>query len=187
LELARQQALLRDETERMARSPETAGTFRLGLSAAAKEMGQAAGFLQDQQTGAATQQAEQAALARLALLIAAFEPESNDNAAPDKGGGGASKGGNSKAPGPSAGITLLAEIKFLKLWQEDLNRRTQQVELDAASKPADELRRRYAALAEEQDRLAEATMRFVKRPNAEGDSPDKGGGEKKGDKDDIEK
>ena len=56
---------------------------------------------------------------------------------------------------------MLAELKFIKLWQEDLNRRTQQLELDAAGKPPEELRERYAALAEDQGRLAEVTLQLM--------------------------
>ena len=137
LELARQQTLLQDETDRLTNSLGKASTFRLGLSAASGKMRQAAGFLHDQQTGPATQQAEQTAIARLALLVAALEPESNDNStSDDKIGGGAPVGqdhpGRPGTSGQSGGVTLLAEVKFLKLWQEDLNRRTQQLELDAA-------------------------------------------------------
>ena len=55
---------------------------------------------------------------------------------------------------------MLAEIKFLKLWQEDLNCRTQQLELDAARKSPEELRQGHAQLAEEEARLAAAALRL---------------------------
>ena len=82
LELARQQSLLREETDRLTQSLAAASAFRLGLSAASAQMQQAAGHLQEQQAGPETQRAEQAAIARLALLVAALEPESKDNSTP---------------------------------------------------------------------------------------------------------
>jgi hypothetical protein len=162
LELARQQTLLREEADRLTLSLGAASTFRLGLSSASAEMRRAAENLREQQTGPATQRAEQAAIARLSLLVAALEPESNDgNAA---GGNGRSGGqGNAGGAGPNGkpgGIMLLAEVKLLKLWQEDLNRRTQQLEFDSARTPAEQLSKRQAELTEEQARLAEAALRL---------------------------
>ena len=64
-------------------------------------------------------------------------------------------------------MIMLAEVKYLKLWQEDLNRRTQQLDLDAAGKPREAMRERYDRLADEQARLATATVRLLgrQRPN----------------------
>ena len=64
----------------------------------------------------------------------------------------------------------LAQLKLLKLLQEDLNLRTQQLnQAEAAGKPAEELREQYARLSEEQGRLAELTFQLL-RPQ----SPDSG-------------
>ncbi len=183
LELARQQTLLQEETDRLAQSLAAANVFRLGLSAASTEMRRAAGCLRDQQTGPTAQQAEQAAIARLGLLVTALGPESNDGAKPEDNAGNAGADGQGKAGGANAngqprGLTMLAEIKFLKLWQEDLNRRTQQLELDAAQRSPEELRERHVQLAEEQARLAAAALRLHNPQKAEGDAADAGRDEK---------
>src|SRR5262249_16703214 len=83
LELARQQDLLHDETDRLTQSLAPPSTFRRGFSAASAQMRQAAGHLKEQQTGPETQRAEQAAIARLALLVEALAPESKNNSTPD--------------------------------------------------------------------------------------------------------
>ena len=183
-ELARQQVLLRDETDRLGETLGPASTFRLGLSEAVAQMRRAGGLLQEQQIGLVTQQAEQAAIARLALLLAAMEPESKDNSPPPDtsgsgGNGGQNQNGNAGAAGQNGGMIMLAEVKFLKLWQEDLNRRTQQLELDSARKPPDELRETRSQLADEQARVAEATLQ-LRRPQETGENaPDKGAEGKK--------
>ena len=164
LELARQQSLLQEEADRLTQSLAAASTFRFGLSAASAAMRQAAGCLRDRQTGADAQGAEQAAIARLALLVAALEPESKDSSPTDNVLEGGShlqdQPGGARPADQSSGITLLAEVKFLKVWQEDLNRRTQQLDLDSVHTPQDELRKRHAELAEEQARVAEAALRL---------------------------
>jgi hypothetical protein len=181
LELARQQSLLRDDTDRLTQSLAPANTFRLGLSAASSEMRRAEASLQEKQTGPATQRAEQAAIARLALLVAALEPENKENSPGDNSGGGSGGPGKAGAPpsGQSSGITLLAEIKFLKLWQEDLNGRTQQLETDAARTPPDELRNKQSELAEEQARLAEAAFRLRNPQQTDANEQDAEPGAKK--------
>ena len=147
-------------------------------------MRQAAEHLREQQTGPDTQRAEQAAIARLAILVAALEPENNDNSTSDNkiGVGGPMRQDQSDGPRtPNAagtGVMLLAEVKFLKLWQEDLNRRTQQLELDAARMTAEELRHGHAQLAEEQARLAAATLQLRNPQKADADAPDVGTDEK---------
>jgi hypothetical protein len=175
LELARQQALLRQDTDRLSQSLDPASAFRLGLSAASAEMRQAAGFLQEQQTGLGTQRAEQAAITRLALLVAALEPESKENSPGDNSGGdkGAqNQPGGANPSGQSGGVTLLAEIKFLKLWQEDLNRRTQQMELDSTRTSPEDQRQRQAQLGEEQARLADAALRLRNPQKVDAEAPD---------------
>jgi hypothetical protein len=187
LELARQQSLLSEEAGRLAASLDPAQVFRLGLSDASEDMRRAAEFLQDQHVGAATQQAEQAAIDRLALLLAAMEPENTDNSRQDdivRGGPRQlGKSDNTRPDRPAGGMIMLAEVKYLKLWQEDLNRRTQQLDLDAAGKPRETMRERYDRLADEQARLAAATVRLLgsaavaPQNNAEakkGDQNDKG-------------
>ena len=66
----------------------------------------------------------------------------------------------------------LAQLKLLKLLQEDLNLRTQQLhQAEAAGKPAEELRGQYARLSEEQGRLAELTFQILRPQPAENGEP----------------
>ena len=57
----------------------------------------------------------------------------------------------------------LAQLKLLKLLQEDLNLRTQQLhQAEAAGKPTEELREQYARLLEEQGHLTELTFQLLR-------------------------
>ena len=70
------------------------------------------------------------------------------------------------------GVLPLAQLKLLKLLQEDLNLRTQQLnQAEAAGKPADELREQYARLSEEQGRLAELTFQLLRPQPPENGEP----------------
>ena len=98
-------------------------------------MGRAATHLQRRQTGRITQEAEQNAIDRLKLLLAAMEPE-KPGQSPGVGGQGG-QGPKKNEGGPSGGVLPLAQLKLLKLLQEDLNLRTQQLhQAEAAGKPA---------------------------------------------------
>jgi len=148
--LAQQQRALFDETEALAAKIAPAEVFHLALSGAAQQMKAAADRLDQLDTAEATQLAQSNAQSRLDLLLVALAPESGDD--DDSGGagsaGGASGGGN---------IRHLAELKLLKLLQEEINRRT--ADLQAARGQngpfSDEQLRELEALAAEQGRLAE--------------------------------
>lgn len=177
LELARQQSLRGDEADRLSATLDAANVFRLAVSAATEEMRRAAAFLQEQRVDPTTQQAEQAAIDRLALLLAAMEPEKLDSPPPDDHSHIAEststargKSGNSSADAPAGGMIMLAEVRLLKLWQEDMNRRTQQLDLDAAGKPPEARREHYDHLANEQARLAAATVQLLKPIKADADA-----------------
>ena len=104
-DLARLQESLRADTARLAGQLGGAATFALAISAAEEAMGQAAALLDRRQTDAATQQAEQDALGRLALVSEALKPEKPDsqgNKSGGGGGGGQGNQGNQGAPGASA-------------------------------------------------------------------------------------
>ncbi len=118
-----------------------------------------------------------------------MEPETPDNSPPDAKSSGGSAG--NKTPGanadtPAPGTIMLAEVKFLKLWQEDLNGRTQQLDLDAAGKPRDALRERYDHLADEQARLATATIRLLGPAKVDDGVPQGRSDEKHGDSNETE-
>jgi hypothetical protein len=172
LELAHQQDLLRDETGRVVQSLNPANIFRMALSAAVDEMGRAFTLLEQRQTGPATQQSEQNAIDRLKLILTAMEPE-KPGEKPANGGGPSNQGDQQGGPqggSPAGGVLPLAQLKLLKLLQEDLNVRTQRLnQAEAAGKPAEELRTQYERLLEEQGRLSELTFQLL-RPQ----SPDNG-------------
>ncbi len=104
-------------------------------------------------------------------MLAAMEPEKPDEQA--NGGGAGSPGDQQGGPqggSPPGGVLPLAQLKLLKLLQEDLNLRTQRLnQAEAAGKATEDLRDQYARLLEEQGRLAELTFQLL-RPQA----PDNG-------------
>ena len=158
LELAHQQELLRDETGRVGKSLDPANIFRMALSAAVDAMGRASALLERRQTGLTTQQSEQTAIDRLKLVLMALEAEE-----PGKtpNGGDPGNGGKANQDSGPGGVLPLAQLKLLKLLQEDLNLRTQQLhQAEAAGKPKEELREQYARLSEEQHGLAEWTFQL---------------------------
>ena len=98
-------------------------------------MGRASALLQRRQTGAATQQSEQNAIDRLKLMLTALEAEAPGK--PANGDDPENQGGEKQDGGAPGGVLPLAQLKLLKLLQEDLNLRTQQLnQAEAAGKPA---------------------------------------------------
>jgi hypothetical protein len=156
--LADQQGLLRADTEELGEGLAGAGAFRLTLSRAAGHMGEAAALLARSQTATPTQDAQRRALDRIDLLLEALKPEPPEDSPP---GGGA--GGQPPPGGRPAAVQLLAELKLLKLLQEKVNRRTAQLQesVEAAGAMTDEQRREFAALSEEQGRLADLTWQLL--------------------------
>lgn len=167
-ELVRFQQSLQADTARLAESMAAASGFHLALSTAGHEMGRAAAMLDRRLTGRATQEAQQSALARLALLLRAVEPEK-----PGEGPEGSGNGGAGKQGGQPGGAQALAEFKLLKLMQEDINLRTRQLQqaVAGANQPTEEQQRRYALLSEEQGRLAGLVLELLK-PEQHDDGPD---------------
>jgi hypothetical protein len=138
-------------SQRVARAP----VFVLGLQGATREMDRAGKGLDQRETGTATQQAQTNALARLQQLIAALQrPPPTPSEKPP---GGSKPDGPSPNPSAGDGIQRLAELKLLKSLQEQVNRRT--AELDAARVRQATLTppqlEELAELAREQGRLAD--------------------------------
>ena len=149
----------------------------MALTAAVDAMGRAATHLQRRQTGRITQEAEQSGIDRLKLLLAGtMEPEKPGQSSGGSGQG--NQGPKKNEGGPSGGVLPLAQLKLLKLLQEDLNLRTQQLhQAEAAGKPAAELRDDYSRLSDEQNRLAESMFQLL-HPQPENGDPE--GGENEG-------
>ncbi|MCR4412845.1 MAG: hypothetical protein NUV77_10530 [Thermoguttaceae bacterium] len=166
--LSGEQTLLATETAALADQLAGSAAFHLSLSGAARDMGVAAALLERRQTGEPAQRAQQNASRRLAQLIEAIKPDSPakpPEKTPDgKGEPGGGAGGARPQGGPAgAGLQRLAEIKLLKLMQEDVNRRTRELEksVGPGAPLSPEARRAYAELGEEQGRLADLLLATV--------------------------
>ncbi len=161
--LARGQSLLQSETVALTEKLVGAEVFNLALSGAASEMGRAAALLDRRRTGAATQQAEQNALRRLDQLLEALEPVPPEGSPDESGEGGSGGAGKQGAP-PGNALQTLAELKLLKLLQQEVNARTQALEEtfgSAATLTGDALRQ-YVQLGEEQGRLADLLLNLIR-------------------------
>ena len=158
-ELARLQESLRADTARLSEHMAGAAAFSFALSAAGDPMGQAAKMLDGRQTDAATQQAEQTALDRLALVLEALKPEQPGNPN-DSGNPGAGGQGNQAPPG---GARTVEELKLLKLLQQEVNGRTRQLhETIGSSRPLTAgQRQEFSSLAEGQGRLADLVIELL--------------------------
>lgn len=123
--LAEVQQGLKQETDRLVETLKAAEVFALALKGASRQMQTAADRLSRRETDNVTITAERAAKQRFVDLIAALETEKpNDAAQPTP-----SNGGGADGQPPQDGIPQLAQLKMLKTLQEDINRRT--LDLDA--------------------------------------------------------
>jgi len=165
-DLAQQQKSLQEETTRLAGQLAGAAGFQLALSGAGSDMGRAAKLLAERQTGIPTQQAEQEALRRLDLILKALEPDAPE---PKGGNGGNGPGGNK---GQCGGVQTMAELKLLRLLQQDVNDRTRQLHQALAAQEDfnEDQHRQFKALAEEQGRLAQLVLQML-RPEPEPETP----------------
>ena len=156
-QLAARQQSLQDETLRL-RESDRDGPFGLALAGAAADMEQAAGLLRQRQAGSPTQQAQQNTLRRLALALDAMRPE--PAAKPEAEGRGGQGSGKQGSTGKQ--ITM-AELKLLRSLQQEINRRTRQLDatygalgaVDAAA------RREYGDLGRDQGDLADLVGRLL--------------------------
>jgi hypothetical protein len=164
--LAGEQRAVAEETEHLRQKLSAAAAFEFALSAARKDMQSAADALGQGQTGPAAVRPAQSAAQRLTQMLEAL--------APDSGTPGPSSPSDSPPPPPAAEggqkdpFTSLAELKLLELLQQEVNRRTTQVEVEAERQrgaggelPA-ELLREMESLAAEQGRLAEMVLELIR-------------------------
>lgn len=172
-DLSRQQRGLQQETEVQSENLGSAGAFELALGGAAREMGRAADMLSRQETGAATQAAEQSALRRLDQLLSALKPEKDDAANGEQqqqqqGGEGGEQSGQQEGP-----VHSLAELRLILLMQEEVNTRTKELEqqIRESKTLTPEQQREYNSLSEEQGRLADLMLDLAE-PAADAESPE---------------
>jgi hypothetical protein len=160
-DIARMQRALQEDALKLAEKLTAASAFNLTLTGAAADMGRAADSLDNRSTGVETSAAQQNALRRLNLLLEALKPEPPPEKKDDDNAGGGA-GGKKGAPQPGDGIKKLAELKLMKLLQQEIQLRT--VELQQAvgeGEPNEDQRRQFAQLAEEQGRLAELMLKMI--------------------------
>jgi DNA-binding transcriptional regulator GbsR (MarR family) len=154
-DLANQQRALHAETAAQAEKLKAAATFQLVLGGAAGDMQRATARLDRKRTGQPTQDAQQNALARIARILDAFKQEKEDAKKKDDQQGGDS-GGNR----PAGQVRSLAEVRLIKLMQEDVNQRTAAIEkargkTDPLTAEQDE---EYDQLSREQSQLADLIL-----------------------------
>ncbi|MBW3597595.1 MAG: hypothetical protein KY475_10005 [Planctomycetes bacterium] len=156
--LATVERALSEEAAQFAEKIAKAKAFEFALQGVIREMLTTASRLDRAQTGDATQQSARAALDRLDRLAEALK----DDPAPQgeqESPSGQEPGEQQQRP-PSDGIAAMAELKLLKLMQEELNQRT--AALDEAREQQGELtpeqEQQLAELSAEQGRLAELLL-----------------------------
>lgn len=163
-DIARLERAVQADALKLAEQLSASGAFNLTLTGAAADMGRAADLLDGRTTGAETHFAEQNALRRLNMLLEALKPEPPpEKKDGDNGGGGGNGGQGKKGAGqPGGGIKKLAELKLLKLMQQDIKLRTAELQLAVGADGATEdQRRQFNQLAEEQGRMAELMLKML--------------------------
>jgi hypothetical protein len=163
--LSRQEAQLLQETTELAKKLEPAAVFNAALKGAAGELQLAADLLAQYETGAATQRAEANALRRFEQLLLALKPEpAGDKKKDSNSGSGGS--GNKQPPMPVDGIPSLAQLKMLKLMQDEINQRTKELNARLGVKKPGELtetdRREHANISQQQGEIARLTLNLSK-------------------------
>ncbi len=135
--ISREQRALATEAGGLADEVSDAEAFALGLRGAVRAMLRAARGLDQTETGSETLQSAHIALGRLQQLIEALKTE--DGEPPEDAESPPSEEGDQ---GAGDAIQLLAQLKLLKLMQEEINRRTAELE--------EAIRRRGGAVSPEQ-------------------------------------
>jgi hypothetical protein len=165
VDLAENQRALQTETESLAEQLSVVEVFALALKGAARSMEAAAELLKQRDAGEVTQRAEQAALKRFVDLVEALKPDEDkpddqQQQQEEEGGGG---GGSQSAP-PQDGVPNIAQLKMLKLLQQDLIERTAnlaKIRRDRG-KLTEAEQRELQQLAQEQLNLADLVRNLTK-------------------------
>lgn len=172
-ELAKHQAVLHITASELAERLSAAAAFRLALDGAARYMQRAADLLEGRETGMPVQRAVQHALTRLDQLVAALDLGEDDPGGQQEQ---QQDGGEGQAQNQSDGdvIAGVAQLKLIKLMQQEINRRT--LELDEAFDSqnrslTDDQQQEYILLGQEQGELADL-IQNITTPAPESSEPD---------------
>ncbi len=153
-QLAEVQLGLKLETDNLANSMEGTEVVVLALRGAGRMMEQAAVRLKDRKPDTVTVDLETSAKQRFVGLLEALRPDrSSGNGQPQQGP--QNRDENAGSSGDT--VPQLAQLKLLKMLQEDLNRRTAKFDAAHADKQAlsEAEQRELTALANEQEQLAD--------------------------------
>lgn len=159
--LAAEQQRLHDETQGIARKLAGAEVFSLALKGAAAEMQHAADLLEEQKTNKPTKLAQANALRRVDQLLEALKQDEQE-ADPQQANTGQGPGAGQRPPGDA--VPMIAQLKLLKLLQQEINMRTQMLEeqLGAKDKLSEDENREYNRLSREQGMLADLVQNLTK-------------------------
>jgi hypothetical protein len=168
-DLARNEEQLKLEADGIAEKVTAAEVFQLGVRSSADQMQRAAELLAKSDTGDDTQRAEQQALVRLRQLLTALkEGQSAQAGEPNQAGEGNPGNGGAKSNQPPPIVHSVTEIKLLTVMQEDVNRRTIELQERIAGRAqTDAESGELASLAQEQGRIAELVTKMTARAKAE--------------------
>lgn len=159
-ELARDQHQLETETGAVAGKLAEREVLKLALSGAQEYMNQAARSLESRETGSRAQAAQEAAISRLAGLLSSLaKPKPKASDAGSQSGGGSGGGGRGSETDYS-----LAEVKTLKLMQQEVAEKLEQLAGRARNHSNDEVSDEFAAIAREQGKLAELALKLSEPP-----------------------
>ena len=168
-DLARQEEAIKAETDSLAKKLTAAEVFSLALRGAEREMTRATELLDQRETGLATITAETNALRRFAQLLEALKPDKPEPGEDKPGKDG--QGGEQGRPGD--GIPSVAQLKMLKLMQQDVNERTRLLaeKFDATKQLTPDEVREFDDLSQEQSALADLALNLSKPEEKPEDDP----------------
>jgi hypothetical protein len=158
-DLGRAQRGLEGESKVLAEKVVSAEVFHLALETIRGEMRGAAEGIERQRTGESTQRVQREAIRRIGQLLEALK------SAKKQGGEGSSGGaGGQQNAAAQDSIRALAEVKLLKLMQEDLNTQFQQLADERNGLSRDERAAEFDRLSTEQGKLADLMQNFTRPP-----------------------
>jgi hypothetical protein len=155
-QLARQQKSLREDTRSHGEKLDAAQVFALALTRAAEQMALAGEALERQDTGKSATLPEQNALERLAQILEALSAAPQNAKKEEQQQG--DPGGQAQAAQKQA-THALAELKLLKLLQQEINVRFEKA-ANAGDLSSEDRAEQMAQLSQEQGRLAELASRL---------------------------
>ena len=178
VELSQQQIQLVKDTSALGEELAAAEVFQRAFEGVAAKMRQAAESLSTFRTDKTTQRTQQLAIRKLELMRQALAKNENNDAKGNKGGGdGGGQGGGKQQQNQQPAQRSVAEIKLLKLLQEDLNQRvlSNQAEIDtleSSVREVEPLLTERVGLAEEQGELAQSTFNLLRLEESEPNEED---------------